>query len=59
LEKLSPRDRLVITLLHLEERSVAEAAEHTGWSQTMVKVQAFRARARLKKLLQQRAEDVP
>ncbi len=59
LEKLSPRDRLVITLLHLEERSVAEAAEHTGWSQTMVKVQAFRARARLKKLLQQRqrAED--
>jgi RNA polymerase sigma-70 factor (ECF subfamily) len=57
LEKLSARDRLVITLLHLEERSVAEAAEHTGWSQTMVKVQAFRARARLKKLLQQHAED--
>ncbi len=53
LEKLSPRDRLVITLLHLEERTVTEAAEHTGWSQTMVKVQAFRARARLKKLLQQ------
>ncbi len=53
LDKLSPRDRLVITLLHLEERSVVEAAEHTGWSQTMVKVQAFRARARLKKLLQQ------
>jgi RNA polymerase sigma-70 factor (ECF subfamily) len=61
LEKLSPRDRMIITLLHLEERTVAEAAEHTGWSQTMVKVQAFRARGRLKKLLQQArlSEDAP
>ena len=61
LEKLSPRDRLIITLIHLEERTVTEAAEHTGWSQTMVKVQAFRARGRLKKLLQQThlSEDAP
>jgi RNA polymerase sigma-70 factor, ECF subfamily len=59
LEKLSPRDRLVITLLHLEERTVAQAAEHTGWSQAMIKVQAFRARARLKKLLQNRTENAP
>ena len=40
------RDRLVLTLLYLEERSVAEAAEMAGWSQTMVKVQAFRARGK-------------
>jgi RNA polymerase sigma-70 factor (ECF subfamily) len=52
LERLSPRDRAVITLIHLEERSIAEAADLLGWSQAMVKVQAFRARRKLKKLLQ-------
>ncbi len=41
LSQLSARDRLVLTLLHLEEHSIAETAELTGWSQTMVKVQAF------------------
>lgn len=53
LNKLSPRDRLVITLLHLDECSVAEAAKLTGWSQTMVKVQAFRARRKMQRLLQE------
>lgn len=52
LEKLPPRDRLVLTLIYLEECSVAEAAELSGWSQTMVKVQAHRARKKLKKLLE-------
>ena len=51
LAKLSPRDRLVVTLLHVEGRTVEETAALTGWSKTMVKVQAFRARAKLKKLL--------
>jgi RNA polymerase sigma-70 factor (ECF subfamily) len=50
LAKLSPRDRLVLTLIYLEDCSVAEAAEMIGWSQTMVKVQAHRARKKLKKL---------
>jgi RNA polymerase sigma-70 factor, ECF subfamily len=52
LEKLPPRDRLVLTLLYLESRSVAEAADLVGWSQTMVKVQAYRARGKLRKLLE-------
>jgi len=52
LDRLSPRDRMVITLLHLENRTVAGTAEFIGWSQTMVKVQAFRARAKLRKLLE-------
>jgi RNA polymerase sigma-70 factor (ECF subfamily) len=52
LDHLSPRDRLVITLVYLEDRSVAEAAALTGWSQTMVKVQAYRARSKLRKLLE-------
>jgi RNA polymerase sigma-70 factor (ECF subfamily) len=51
LERLSPRDRLVLTLLYIESRSVAEAAEMAGWSQTMVKVQAYRARKRLRELV--------
>jgi RNA polymerase sigma-70 factor (ECF subfamily) len=53
LDRLSPRDRLVVTLIYLENRTVKQTADLTGWSQTMVKVQAFRARSRLKKLLQE------
>lgn len=51
LAQLAPRDRLVLTLLYLEGRSVAEAAELAGWSVAMIKVQAFRARGKLKRLL--------
>jgi len=53
LEKLAPRDRLVLTLLYLESRTVAEAADLAGWSETMVKVQAHRARKRFRKLLEE------
>ena len=52
LGQLNPRDRLVLTLLYWEGCSVAEAARQTGWSRAMVKVQAYRARARLRKLLE-------
>ncbi len=56
LQQLPPRDRLVITLLHLEEKSIAEIAELTGWSRTMVKVQAYRARAKLARLIKEPLE---
>ena len=49
--KLSPRNRLVVQLRYLEDRSVAEVAKLTGWSQAMVKVQSYRARKKLQKLL--------
>ena len=52
LGQLPPRDRLVLTLLYLEELTVAEAAERAGWSRTMVKVQAHRARKKLRALLE-------
>ena len=52
LEHLPPRDRLVLALLYWDGCTVAEAAELAGWSQTMVKVQAFRARKRLKALIE-------
>jgi RNA polymerase sigma-70 factor (ECF subfamily) len=51
LEALKPKERLIITLLHIEERSVAEIANLTGWSQSNVKVRALRARAKLKDFL--------
>lgn len=53
LDKLSARDRLVVQLRYIEDRSVADVAELTGWSKTMVKVQSYRARRRLKGLLTQ------
>lgn len=52
LETLPADDRLVLTLLHLEECSVQEIAEVTGWSRARVKVQAFRARGKLRKAME-------
>ncbi len=49
---LSPASRLVITLLEIEERSIKEISDLTGWSIPLVKVRAFRARAEMKKQLQ-------
>ncbi len=48
LETMSPDDRLVLTLIEGEEVSVKEAAEVTGWSESKVKVQAMRARRRMR-----------
>lgn len=50
LKALSPEDRFVISMLDLEERTVAEVSEASGWSRVGVRVRAFRARARLRKL---------
>jgi RNA polymerase sigma-70 factor (ECF subfamily) len=51
LSQLSPPARLVITLLEIEEKSVKEIAQLTGWSVPLVKVRAFRARAEMRKCL--------
>jgi len=48
LETLSPDDRLVLTLMDAQEFSVREVAEMTGWSESKVKVQAHRARRRMR-----------
>jgi len=47
---LSPADRLVITWLDLEQKSVKEISNLTGWSAALVKVRAFRARRKLRRL---------
>ena len=48
---------MVVTLLEIEDRSVKEIAELTGWSVPLVKVRAFRARAEMKKCLKRIARD--
>jgi RNA polymerase sigma-70 factor (ECF subfamily) len=50
LGQLPPRDRLVLTLRYLEECDVAETAQRTGWTKSMVKVQTWRAKKKLEKL---------
>jgi RNA polymerase sigma-70 factor (ECF subfamily) len=57
MEKLSPQARLVITLLEIEDRSVKEIAELTGWTVPLVKVRAFRARGEMRKILAKIAKD--
>ena len=56
LEQLKPDDRLVIQYLDLEQKSVAEISELTGWNQTLVKVRAFRARRKLQRLFRELTE---
>ena len=57
MKQLSPPARLIITLLEIEDRSVKEIAQLTGWSVPLVKVRAFRARAEMRKLVAKIAKD--
>lgn len=52
LEKLAPADRMVLTLYYFEGLDTSEIAEQMGWTRTLVKVRAFRARQKLKVLLE-------
>jgi RNA polymerase sigma-70 factor (ECF subfamily) len=52
LTTLNPAERLVIDLLYLQQNSVAEIQALTGWSASLVKVRAFRARKKLKRQLE-------
>lgn len=45
LARLEPEDQLILTLLKVEEWSVAEIATLTGWSSAKVKMRVYRARA--------------
>jgi RNA polymerase sigma factor (sigma-70 family) len=50
LNRLKPDERRVITLLHLEEKSVQEVSDLTGWPASRIKVKAFRTRHKMRKL---------
>jgi len=52
LETLSPEDRLALMMIDGEGASVNEVAEVTGWSESKVKVRAFRARKKAREALE-------
>lgn len=56
LRRLPPADRVVITMQELEGRSVREIAAALGVSGIAVRVRAVRARAKLKRALEELAE---
>ncbi len=49
MRELSPKDRMVLALVHLEGHSVQEAADLLGWTAISVKVRAHRSRAKMRK----------
>jgi RNA polymerase sigma-70 factor (ECF subfamily) len=50
LDGLAPAERLLITMLELEQKSTAEVSALTGWNSGVVRIRAFRARRKLKVL---------
>jgi RNA polymerase sigma-70 factor (ECF subfamily) len=52
LQTLSPDDQLVLTMIDGEEASVKDVVEATGWSESKVKVLAFRARRRMREAVE-------
>lgn len=60
LSRLSPKDRMVVSLVHLDGHSIQEAADLMGWTVVALKVRAHRSRTKLRRiildLLSQRSE---
>lgn len=52
LNQLKPDDQLVLRMLDLEQKTIVEISQITGWNQSLIKVRAFRARRKLQKLFQ-------
>ena len=52
LETLPPEDSLILQLIDGEGASIKEAATTTGWSESKVKIKAFRARRRMREAVQ-------
>jgi RNA polymerase sigma-70 factor (ECF subfamily) len=51
LARLKPDDRLILTLMAVDEMSIVEIAKITDWSVAKVKVRAHRARVSLRRIL--------
>jgi RNA polymerase sigma-70 factor (ECF subfamily) len=52
LQTMAPDDQLVLTMIDGEDASVKDVAGMTGWSESKVKVQAFRARRRMREAVE-------
>lgn len=53
LQSLEPEDRLLIQMLELEECTIEEVRQVTGWSSPYIRVRAFRARQKLNRRFSQ------
>lgn len=51
LNALPPEDALVLTMMDGEGESVKTVADLTGWSESKVKIKAFRARKKIREIL--------
>lgn len=51
LSRVAADDRALLQMLYVEEMSVAEIADVTGWSQSKVKIRAWRSRNTLRRVL--------
>jgi RNA polymerase sigma factor (sigma-70 family) len=56
LGELPPEDRLVLMSIDGEQLPVKDVAEMTGWSESKVKVRAFRARRRMRQAVEKLLE---
>lgn len=52
LSVLSPEDRMTLLMIDGEDASIKEVADATGWSESKVKVRAFRARKRIREAME-------
>jgi len=52
LDVLPPEDQLALLMMDGEDASVKEVAEATGWSESKVKVRAFRARKKVREAME-------
>jgi RNA polymerase sigma-70 factor, ECF subfamily len=52
LQTLTADDQLVLTLIDGEDATVNDVVKLTGWSESKVKVQAFRARRRMRRAVE-------
>jgi len=52
LDVLTPEDQLALLMIDGEDASVKEVAEATGWSESKVKVRAFRARKKVREAME-------
>lgn len=52
LSVLSPEDQEALLMIDGEQASVKEVAEATGWSESKVKVRAFRARKKVREAME-------
>jgi RNA polymerase sigma-70 factor (ECF subfamily) len=51
---LLPADRLVLTLMYFESSSIEEISSQSGWNTAMVKMRAYRARKRLRQMIEEK-----